>query len=279
MIDFESKFRLYLHEYAKAYDDEDQELEEKAPDIYFEWQNTPKDWLQGKSPAEYFVEFDAPTLVEMLGRYIISGFSVPNVLLNRTADIKQETYPYLLSLLKNYEGEKAVEIKSAIVRLIEEMDMPHHLEYYIESISDAEEKNDFVECAAEELKGSGSSCIDKLTQAYENARNPYVSDCFLDILCDVSFEKRIFDFALDKFLYSSGNRAFYASCLGKLSDADALPYLYESLSEENLGFYDYTAIKNAIEALGGEVEIDREFDGDSDYESLMKWRNHEPDQL
>lgn len=109
---------------------------------------------------------------------------------------------------------------------------------------------------------------EELIAAYEKAKNDYVSDCLLDILCDVSFDERVYQFAIEKFLYSDGCRAFYASCLGKLGNPDAMQYLEEALREDDTGYYDYIAIKNAIEELGGEVTIDRDFSGDRDYECL-----------
>lgn len=277
MIDFEAKFAEYLHEYQSTHTLEDDKLEEIAPELYLEWLKTPKTWLEDKSPIEHFKSFIASELIEQLGGYILSGTTLPGVLLNQIADTKSDTYPYLISLLKNYEGEKSVEIKNAIVRLIEEMDMPRPFEYYIEVVSEAESKNDFIESAAEELKTAGEAYVEDLISAFEHAKNRYVSDCFLDILCDISFDKRIYQFALDKFMYNDSGRAFYASCLGKLGYAEAMPYLEESLREDDITFYDYIVIKNAIEELGGEVTIDRDFSGDKDYESLKNWRDNAAD--
>lgn len=268
MIDFEGKFAAYLHEYAKKKELNDEKLDQEVPELYLEWLDTPKKWLKGKTPVEHFKSYEASELIEQLGGYIMSGVTLPGPLLNQIADTKQETYPYLINLLKNYEGEKACRIKHTIVRLIEEMDLAHPYEYYIEVISTADDQDDFVENVAEELKNCGDRLVDELITAYEKAKNDYVSDCLLDILCDVSFNERVYQFALEKFLYSDRNRAFYASCLGKLSNQKAMPYLEDSLKEDDLGYYDYIAIKNAIEELGGEVTIDRDFTGDRDYECL-----------
>ncbi len=270
MIDFEAKFTEYLKAYEKKHSVSDEQLEEIVPDLYLSWLDSPKEWLKGKSPVDYFAGFNAAALIELLGKYIISEVTLPGALLNRIADTKKETYPYLINLLTKYEGEKQNKIKHTIVRLIEEMDFAHPYEYYIEAISQADEKNDFTESAAEELKNSGGKYQEQIIAAYEQAKNNYISDCLLDILCDIGADKRVYQFALDKFLFSESGRAFYASCLGKLGYADAVPYLEEALRENNIGYFDYTAIKDAVEELGGEVTIDRDFSGDSDYESLKK---------
>ncbi len=270
MIDFEAKFAAYLKDYEKKHSLDDKQLDEVVPKLYLEWLDSPKDWLKGKSPISYFAGFSAPELIELLGKYIIGSVTLPGALLNRIADTKKETYPYLINLLKKYEGEKQDSIKHIIVRLIEEMDFAHPYDYYIEAISQADEKSEFTESAAEELKNSGGKFQEKIIDAFEQAKNNYVSDCFLDILCDISKDRRVYQFALDKFLYSDTGRAFYASCLGKLGYAEAMPYLEEALREDNIGYFNYTAIKNAVEELGGEVTIDRDFSGDSDFEALKK---------
>lgn len=268
MIDFEGKFAAYLHEYAKKKELNDDDLDNIAPELYLKWLDTPKKWLEEKTPVEHFKSYKAPELIEQLGGYIMSGITLPGPLLNQIADTKKDTYPYLINLLKNYEGEKSCKLKQIIIRLIEEMDLPHPYDYYIEVISAAEDKDDFVESAAEELKNNSDMYTEELIAAYEKAKNDYVSDCLLDILCDISFDERVYQFAIEKFLYSDGCRAFYASCLGKLGNPDAMQYLEEALRDDDTGYYDYLAIKNAIEELGGEITIDRDFSGDRDYECL-----------
>lgn len=268
LIDFEQKFRDYLKGYKNDNEIEEDKLIELAPDMYLKWVEEPKEWLKGKSPITYFEQFETAALIEELGKYIISKITLPGVLLNRIADTKQDTYPYIISLLTNYEGEKSEQIKVTIIRLIEEMDLVHPYDYYIKSISQAEEQNDFYEACADELKDSGDSYKEQLIAAYEVAANQYVSNCLIDVLCDLAYDDRTYQFALEKFLYSDSQKAFYASCLGKIGNEKAIPYLEEELRSENINYYDYVSIKNAVEELGGEIDIDRDFSGDIDYESL-----------
>lgn len=268
LIDFEQRFRDYIIEYKKSNDIEDEKLIELAPDMYLKWVEEPKEWLSGRSPITHFEQYETAALIEELGKYILSEITLPGVLLNRIADTKQDTYPYLISLLTNYEGEKSEKIKVTIMRLVEEMDLPHPYEYYIEAISQAEDQNDFYEACADELKDSGDTYKEQLIVAYEGAANQYVSDCLLDVLCDLPYDDRTYQFALEKFLYSDSLKAFYASCLGKIGNEKATPYLEEELRSDNVNYYDYVSIKNALEELGGEIDIERDFSGDQDYESL-----------
>ena len=267
MIDFEAKFKEYLSKFIQGRSEDD--IEEIAPEQYLKWTNLPADWLSGQTPNEHFEQMDAAKLIEQLGRYILAGMAVPGVLLGSIVDKNMETYPLLISLMKNYEGERSDTLKIAVVRLIEEMELPRPYDYYIEVIAAAEDRSDFTEACVDELKGAGAVYLENVLLAYEQAKNDYVADCFLDILADMPFDDRVFERVLERFLYSEGKKAFYASLLGKLGSERALPYLEEALRQENVNYYDYTAIKNAFEALGGEIEIERDFSGDTDYESLI----------
>lgn len=268
LIDFEKRFGEYLHQYLHSSGLNEDEIEEQAPELYLSWLNSPKDWLNGQSPNGFFGAMDAGMLVAELGRYLLSNMSVPGPLLNRIADCSDVTHPLLVSLMQNYEGEKSDDIRTEVVRLIEEMDMPRPFAYYIDVVAAAAEASDFSEACVEELKNAGPDYVDKVVSACETAASEYALDGFLDILADMPYDERAYELVLERFLYSDKNKAFYASCLGKLGNEKALPYLEEALREDNIKYFEYVSIKNAVEALGGEVTIDRDFSGDNDYESL-----------
>ncbi len=269
LIDFEKRFSEYLHQYLHSSGLSEDEIEEQAPELYLSWLASPKDWLDGQSPNSFFDAMDPGQLVAELGLYLLSDMSIPGPLLNRIADSSEATHPLLIALMQNYEGEKSDEIRTTVAKLIEEMDMPRPFAYYIDVVAAAAEPSDFSEACVEELKNAGQDYIDKVISAYESATSGYAADCFLDILADMPYDERSYELALERFLYSDTNKAFYASCLGKLGCDKALPYLEEALRQDGLKYFDYISIKNAVEALGGDVMIDRDFSGDSDYESLI----------
>ena len=57
-------------------------------------------------------------------------------------------------------------------------------------------------------------------------------------------------------------------CFIDRGNAEAVSHLEEALRNDDTVYYDYMAIKNALEELGGEVTIERDFSGDCDYEAL-----------
>jgi hypothetical protein len=269
LIDFEHKFAHYLNDYIKEKHIEEDELDDVAPDLYLRWLDMPQEWLGGSSPNTYFGTMDAVTLVKTLGQYMLSDITLPSPLLNRIADSRDETYPMLISLLKNYSGDNEDKIRTIVVRLIEEMDMDHPYDYYIDVIAKSCEPNDFSEACADELRNAGPRYLESVMGAFEQAQTPYAMDCFLDILADMPYDERTYSYIMERFLLSDNQRAFYAQCLGKIGNPQALPVLEEALRQEGLKYFDYVAMRNALEELGGEVDIERDFSGDNDYESLI----------
>ncbi len=269
LIDFESRFRDYLAEYRAKHDIAEDVLDELIPELYLRWLEKPLEELDGKTPCSYFDEIPGTDLVMLLGQYFFANMQIPGALLNRIADTKEETFPYVHSLLQNLEGERSDEFKAILVQLIEEMEMPHPYDYYISVIAGTSEGSDFSEACVDALKSSGNAVKDALIDAFDNAASEYAEDCFLDILADLPYDERVFTNVLDKFVSNEGKRAFYASCLGKLGNEKALPYLEEALRQDGLTYFEYISIKNALEELGGEVDIERDFTGDTDYDALI----------
>lgn len=267
LIDFEEMFHGYLHDYRHQHEINDEVMEEILPELYIRWLDMPRQELGGKSPNGYFEGMGSNDLVMLLGQYFFSELQIPGSLINRIADTK-ETFPYIHSLLQNYEGERSDEFKAMLVGLIGEMGIPHPYEYYIEVIAGETKGSDFSEACVEALKASDGGMQDVLVMAYENAQGDYAKDCFLDILSDMTCDERVYSYVLEKFLYSKDKCAFYANCLGKLGNESAMPYLEEALRHEDLTYFDYVSIRDALEGLGGEVAIERDFSGDEDYEAL-----------
>ena len=65
-------------------------------------------------------------------------------------------------------------------------------------------------------------------------------------------------------------RAFAARLLGRYGDERAVGPLKALLAATDISYYEYMELRNAVEALGGEVVREREFYGDPDYEYLRE---------
>lgn len=57
---------------------------------------------------------------------------------------------------------------------------------------------------------------------------------------------------------------------GKLGDERALYYMESALNEPFLDYFNYTAVKNAMEEIAGKEFPEKEFPGDELYERMMQ---------
>lgn len=276
-IDFVNEFKNYIRQWSLENligNETDEAAEEKQLEEYENWLAAPKDWLQGKSPVSYFDDMQDPNeIVKLLAEYVVGGIAVPEPLDNRLIEMKETVYPLFIYILEEFnegEGQAIEHLKVKIINLLTEMDKPHPYGLYIDWISSAVLKSDLTEEAANALSEGGEAQKTELIKAYQASDIEYASDCFIDILSNYPGDPYIVEMILDQFEKTDTKKAFYANCLGKLGDPDALQSLYDALNDRELSYFDYTAIKYAIEELGGGIEIDRDFSGDEDYEKLTK---------
>ena len=95
-------------------------------------------------------------------------------------------------------------------------------------------------------------------------------ETFLDILCNFPGDERILALGLALLRERPEKTALFASLLGKLGDPRAIPALQQALDAPGIHYLDYLELRNAVEALGGDVRCERDFSGDPYYESLRR---------
>ncbi len=272
-IDFDEKFGLYAESWIAAnrskYKNMDL-LEEQIPEVYLRWLNTPADWLEGKTPGEWFQQYnDAEELVELMRAYQKQRISLPDPLLERVTDLGDEAVAPLMDLVKEYSKDRALAI--AALNLLIELGSSEPMEMCIDIIAKADGQNELTDVASELLSGLGDQVIDPVISRMDGASRT-AEDAFLDVLCNFPGDERIYTYTVNAFTRRYDRRALYASYLGKLGDARAIEPLRQALEMSDINYLDYIEIANAIESLGGEVNAEREFNGDPYYESLKKMK-------
>jgi len=125
--------------------------------------------------------------------------------------------------------------------------------------------------AAEALRDMGSAVVPGILAALPAATEA-AETIFLDVLCNFPGDERIYALALRKFIAAADNRALYASYLGKLGDARAIPALLAAAESTDTNYLDFIEICNAVEELGGDAPPERDFSGDPYFESLKRVR-------
>ncbi len=267
-VDFDKHFAAYLRDWTKKnmakYQSVDA-MEAQVPEVYLRWLNEPADWLSGRTPGDYFAQFDdAKFLVKWMCDYVKKGVSMPDQLLERIKDLGEQSVEPLLSVVARKEA--ANEVRMTAIGILQEMDCDAPMELYIKWLATSETFDELCENGAESLKNMGGKVIEPLLKAYETAC-PEARECIADILCDYPTEKRVLPLLLS-LMDTTDNTALVASLIGKFGDTDALPRMMEALDDPDINYLDYIEIANAVRALGGEIEKERLFEGDPFYESM-----------
>ncbi len=269
-VDFDKHFEDYVRVWTKEnmarYKNVDA-MEADIPEVYLRWLNEPCDWLSGRTPGNYFAQFDdAKFLCKWLSDYVKKKVPVPDQLLERITELGEESVPHLLAIAGRTEA--ADEVRMTAIGLLREMERVEPLEMYVSWLADGGEMDELKENGAESLKNMGGRVIEPLLRAYETA-SLGARECIADILCDYPEEKRVLPLLLS-LMDETKNTALIASLIAKYGDPAALPRMMEALNAPGINYLDYVEVANAVRALGGEVGEERSFEGDPYYESMKR---------
>lgn len=269
-IDLEHLFHHYvadhLHKAGKLDEDAAGEMAEK---LYAEWADAPCAALDGCSPRAWFARLDTPeALVETLTAYARADMEPPELLLDRFFDVGAICAAPLEALARN-AGESAA-LRAQALDLLNGLDEARAVCVATDAVLAAQESDAFCELAAEILASRVDADVaDRLLDGYDAAPD-FARTLILEALCNFPGDARVYERMLEMLKNRPEQRADAARLLGRYGDARAIEPLKALLDLTDIGYYEYMEVRNAVEALGGEVENEREFYGDPDYEYLRE---------
>ena len=134
MLDFDKSFEEYAIRWYDLHRDEleEEELEDKMPELYEEWANTPMDELSGLTPQAFFCDIDAPDLIKLMVSSCDGEQNPSSLLLDRIAKMPACAQG-LRDLIRTSLNVKA---KTIAANLLTEMDEAHPLDVYAALICD-----------------------------------------------------------------------------------------------------------------------------------------------
>ncbi len=269
-IDLEHLFHHYvadhLHKAGKLDEDAAGEMAEK---LYAEWADAPCAALDGCSPRAWFARLDTPeALVETLTAYARADMEPPELLLDRFFDVGAICAAPLEALARN-AGESAA-LRAQALDLLNGLDEARAVRVATDAVLAAQESDAFCELAAEILASRVDADVAaRLLDGYD-AVPDFARTLILEALCNFPGDARVYERMLEMLKNRPEQRADAARLLGRYGDARAIEPLKALLDLTDIGYYEYLEVRNAVEALGGEVESEREFYGDPDYEYLRE---------
>lgn len=269
-IDLEHLFHHYVADHLhKAGELDEDAAGEMAEKLYAEWADAPCAALDGCSPRAWFARLDTPeALVEALTAYARADMEPPELLLDRFFDVGAVCAAPLEALARN-AGE-SVALRAQALDLLNGLDEARAVRTAIDAVLAARESNAFCELAAEILAGRVDADVAaRLLDGYDAAPD-FARTLILEALCNFPGDARVYERMLEMLKNRPEQRADAARLLGRYGDARAIEPLKALLDLTDIGYYEYMEVRNAVEALGGEVENEREFYGDPDYEYLRE---------
>ena len=269
IIDFDLKFFEYARKWvAKHPGLTEQQVEDSYNVIMGEWINAPADWLDGKTPANYFDSYETPEeLTALLKGYFAKGVNLPEPLYTRIVDMGAALVPHLAGIMR--DAGESEELRAECMGMLRDIGSEDADDFLIELVCTAEEGDELSDFAADILSGRSADIVPALLARYESAP-AYAQMLILDICVNFPGDERILNHLIHKLKNEPEHRALYASCLGKLGDPRAIEDMQAMLDLFDLSYIDYIELRDAVEALGGDAGEERSFYGDPDFEALRQ---------
>jgi len=261
VIDFSEAFAAWLRSKIDSFDKKTaDEIDAAADELYDQWLSIPQEAFGGKAPAQYFEGLESDVLIDALLRYAHLRKPIPGSLCDTIAG-RAECVELLLAAL---EEPLTHDQNQAVLALLSELQEERMIEPCMRQILGFDDPKADQATQAVQIFGRRAAelAVALLTKRRHNDR---ISDRLADIAASCGPCEGIFECLRDLFERRDDARAFYAQCLAKTGDERALPVLARAAGLPMLSYYDFVAIRDAIEELGGELEQFRDFSEDRDY--------------
>lgn len=271
LIDFARQYGAYVHEQVQQMGEkiDDRQIEALADTLYDAWCDTPQDFLEGYTPNNYFDQYDdAVTLLAQGFAYLEAHMQVPDALAARIVALGAEDQ--VLAAFR--DAQTPLEARLFCVELLGQMRSAKPLGDYVDIIVDPAREEELANAVAEVLRAGGADVAEACLVALARAKgDPAAREILLDVLADQPHREAVYQALVTGFADRALDRSVTAQCLGRYGDARAAEVLQRAMQREELSYFEYQAMMEALEALGTFVDIPREFHGDADYELLAHY--------
>lgn len=285
-IDFNARFMrdfiAWVNKHPELEEDDDK-LEAAAARARAKWFAAKKSWLNGISPNEYFFEIDdAAKLISLLISYIEHDMDIPEPLIDCIIDKGDDAYSLMIDIINlddtgDISPDALEDVRTYFIDLIEEMQRDHPYSRYVTLLLKITEPGDLSETIMRIFHSAPNTRYirDLLFGAYPLA-DEYPAMIILDILTDLPDEDgRTSDLLLAAYTGGQIDLDYFATLEQSVGDERALPLLREHLDDADIDYFTYSEIRYAIEAITGELILEREFPGDKDYEKIANLKEDE----
>ena len=267
IIDFDKKFFEFARKWVAAHPGlTEKQIDESYNRMMEEWLSEKADWLEGDTPEHYFERYSDPEqLLDLMKGYSKANVNLPEPLYRRIVDLGEGCAEGLTAIAA--EEANAVSLRAEAMGMLRDMGSRCVDDLLVRLVTEAEDGDELSEMAADILSGMDAAIAKRLMDAYDGASD-YARTLIMDVCVNFPGDERVYDALVWRLKNLPEQRALHASYLAKLGDERALDVLQDMLKLFDLSYFDYIEIRDAVEALGGDVQDDRTFYGDPDYEAM-----------
>lgn len=262
-VDVDSLFDKFISDYVYSNIGKikPEEIEDKMPVLYTEFGDKALEELDGKTPNTYYRDFSAEELKECLKSHLEQGVAISDFLCEALTDASGCEDVLCAELSKDNPEEFTLYLMNILGEKNSTKPLKRYLEFVLWDYSEP-----VRELATELLCGFSDDVKEEIIAQYKDASKE-AKACFTEILSHAKHDDRIFDILIEEFVKHPDEIPLYAGYLAKYGDDRAIPFLLTSAESEKINYMDFEELRFAIEVLGGECKVKRDFSKDKLYKN------------
>ncbi|MCL2751996.1 MAG: hypothetical protein FWE62_04475 [Firmicutes bacterium] len=265
MIDFDKKLESFTRDWIRenAGKFKPGELEEKAAQVCELWASA-RDPDLSATPLDYVRGLSTEALAGFMRQNFEENGSIPFVL----TDEMQKRPDAEGCLRKFIERGGDDELTATCINILSIRPSIELLKLYLSWLPDKRIPDSLLENVFDVLAQNADRVKDDLIKTAHTLNNKTRYDYICDALTNISRQDdAVFELFL-KGLKRGGSVMFYCACLRKYGDERAVEYL-KSLAAV-CDYADFLEIRSALQSLGSDVDVPRDFSNDESFLKLLK---------
>ena len=232
-----------------------EEIENKIPELYVEFGNTPLKELDGKTPQNYYMDMPVIELLDILKEHIEKGVSVSDFLCEALRDTDSEE-----QIKKQLSKENGEEYTLYLMNILSDKNSSICADRYLEFVL-WDYSEPIRELATELLCACPEKVLEKILSQFKEVSDEKKA-CLTEILSHAQKDDRVFNILIEEFVKNQDNIPLYASYLSRFGDERAIPFLTTAIEGDKIDYSDFEELRFCIESLGGSYDKQRDFSKD-----------------
>lgn len=266
VIDTDKLFDDYISDYVykNIGKVKPEEIENQMPVLYEKFGDEPLKELDGKTPNAYYSSFTAKELISCLKSHVEGGVPTSDFLLMAILKADGAEVEIVKELLIDSEEEFTLYLMNILSDLNSDKAYSRYMEFILSDYPES-----IKELATESLAQNPDLVKKSIVENFDGA-DALTKARFSEILSGASRDDKVFEILINQFLNNPKEIPIYAGYLAKYGDERALAFLETATLNEKLSYADFEELRFAIEALGGEVKVSRDFTKDKTFRKITE---------